>query len=90
MNFLDDYKDSRPKKFNLTILDNKERPINIYNFTNDNINNYSIIIILNNKGKFLRFDFLENFGGKYFCIERMHIYVDTYSIKEIKNANKKN
>jgi len=88
MNFLDDYKDSRPKKFNITILDNKERPIKTYNFINDNIDNKSFEKNLNIKGKFLKFDFLENFGGKYFCIERMNIYVNNaYSIKEIKNSN---
>ena len=83
MNFLYDYEKSRPKKFNVTILDNKERLIKTYNFINNNINNkYIIINLKNNKGVFLKFDFLENFGEKYFCIERMYIYDDTYSIKE--------
>ena len=88
MTFLDFYQKARPKIFNVIILDNKKIPINTYNFTNNNINNRYFENNLNNKGRFLKYEFLENFGEKYFCIERMYIYINnTYSIEEKKNAN---
>ena len=86
MIFTDNYKKSRPKQFNVTILDYQQRPIKKYNFVNDNIDNKSFKGNLNNKGTFLKFDFSENFGEKYFCIGRMYFYVNvTYSIENNDN-----
>ena len=82
MNFCESNKESRPKNFNVTILDIKERVIKKFYFTHDNVENKIFEGKLNSKGAILRIDFLENFGKSYFMIERMYIYADViYSFK---------
>ena len=82
MIFWESYKESRPKKFNVSILDIKKRVIKKFNFTNDKKENKEYEGKLNCKGATLRIDFLENFKESYFTIERMYIYADvTYSLK---------
>ena len=82
MKFLDNYIKAKPKRFKMTILDNKQRFINEYVFFIDNIETKLLEGNLNDKGAYIRIDLLENFGEKYICIERMNFLVDVfYSIK---------
>ena len=69
-----DYPKSCPKKYSIDIFDKKKRKINTYEINNNNLK--SEFIYLNEKGKFIKFNFLENNGGDYIIINNIYFYVN--------------
>ena len=80
--YINKYKNGRIKKFKLYFLDSKKRIIDIFE-KNDFDKEWDFFtIITNNKARYIKFEFLENFGENYFVIGKMSFYVEeTYSIK---------
>ena len=69
-------KDCQPKNFIVTILDNKKNIINIHKFCNENNNKLENTYEIQNKGRYMKFDILDNFGGDYIIIKKLIFYVD--------------
>ena len=69
------YIDCKPKNLKITILNEKKNIVNIYSFCNEEKlveGKYEI----NNKGRYIKIDFLDNFGGNYIIIKQLTINVD--------------
>jgi len=81
MKFIEQYIESRPKKFRITVLDKNLKIINYMDFINEK-KDYDIIEgYINENGAYLRFDFIANFGEDYICIDEIIFFADgTYSI----------
>ena len=73
-----DYKEARIKKIRIIFLDKKKRIITSNIITIEEIERERIQLILNNEGRYIKIEFLENYGEKYFCMKRIKFYVDTY------------
>ena len=74
--FTTSYKESKLKKFKISVFDINETFLRSYIYTFDSYENRKEIIKMNDKGAYLKFDFLENFGEDYFCIKRIQFFVD--------------
>lgn len=70
MTFVEKYKDCIPYIISLQIFDNKKRMINERVVTTKN-DKLSYNIIINEKASYMKFSFLENYGGEYIIIKRM-------------------
>ena len=73
-----DYLKSSPKNYSVEIFDKKKRKINSYKLCNKN--NKSEFIYLNEKGKYIKFNFVDNYGGNYIIINKIKFYVSIISI----------
>ena len=68
-----------PKKYIVQIYDNKKREINKFEFINTEKKNETRKI--NEMARYIRFNFLENFGGNYIIIQKMNFtYKNLYDI----------
>ena len=74
--YLSRKKDCKPKNFQVSILDYNKNIINIYNFVNKDINSLSEEYILKNKGRYLKFDLIDNYGGNYIIIKNLKFYAN--------------
>ena len=75
----DSYKKARLKKYRIIGYDNQGRSVTSLIFTNDKISDSEfkyININENLKVASLKLELIENFGEKYFCIERIQFYAD--------------
>ena len=81
MKYIEKYIESRLKKFRITVLDENLKIINYMDFTIEN-KDYDIVEgYINENGVYLRFDFIDNFGEEYICIDEIKFFADeTYSI----------
>jgi len=70
MTFIDKYKDCIPYIISLQLFDNKKRMINERVITTQN-DKLSFNIIINEKARYIKFSFLENYGGEYIIIKRI-------------------
>ena len=67
----DSYLDCIPKNYNIQIYDNKKREINRFDFKNiAKVTNETREI--NEMGRYMRFNFIDNFGGNYIIIKRIY------------------
>ena len=66
----------KPKHFIVSILDKYKNVVNIFKFENKNINIESEEYNLKNKGRYIRFDLLDNYGGNYFIIKNLKFYAN--------------
>ena len=83
ISYIDKYKKGRLKKFNLIILDKEKRLINKIDYSVDKLECNNLNVPADNKGRYLKFEFLENFGEEYFVIGKMKFLVEqTYSIND--------
>ena len=86
LEFHEDFLDCRPKNFSIEISDNKNRLINKFKIENeDNNNNLSETINLNESGKYIGLNIYDNYGGEFIIIKR--IYFLTNVINIIKNED---
>ena len=76
MTFLLKNENCRPNYFIVSILDDKKNVKNIFPFFNDNIQSLSREYDLKNKGRYLKFDFKNNYGGKYIIIKHLEFYTE--------------
>ena len=79
--YVDKYKTSRIKNLNVLIYDNKKRFIDkfVYNNINQDLNSFNFI--LNSKCRYIKFEFIENYGGDYFIIGKIRFNTEEiYSI----------
>ena len=68
--------------YNVNIYDINEKLINTYRFSSNNSEIYGNSGELNDKGAYIKFELLKNFGEDYFCIERIKFFADiTHSLK---------
>ena len=74
--YLSRRKKCKPKNFKVTILDNNKNIIKIFEFINDDIKSLSHEYNLKNKGKYLRFDLIDNYGGAYIIIKKINFYAN--------------
>ena len=65
----------QPKNFIVTILDNKKKIINIHKFCNENNDELENTYEIQNKGRYIKFDILDNFGGDYIIIKKLKFNV---------------
>jgi len=80
----EDYLNCRPKKFSIEISDKKNRCIKMIKIENeDDSNNLSEIIDLNESGKYIELNISDNYGGRFIIIKR--IYFSSCIINIIKN-----
>ena len=70
------YKECKPKHFKVTILDNNKNIKKICEFINDDIDSLSHEYNLKNKGRYLRFDLIDNHGGDYIIIKKIDFYAN--------------
>ena len=70
------YKSCRPKNYKITILDKDLSIINIFNFVNNDRYRITEKHELNSKGRYIRFDFIDNHGGEWIIIEKLEFDVD--------------
>ena len=81
------YLDCRPKKFCIEIFDEKKRSVNMLKIElEDNSNNLSETINLNESGKYIELNISDNYGGKFIIIKRIYFSASIISI--IKNEDK--
>ena len=86
LEFHEDFLTCRPKNFTIKISDNKNRLVNSIKIENeDNNNNLSETISLNEGGKNITLNIFDNYGGKFIIIKRIHFYTNNISI--IKNKD---
>ena len=79
--YVDKYKTSRIKNLNVLIYDNKKRFIDkfVYNNINQDLNSFNFA--LNSKCRYIKFEFIENYGGDYFIIGKIRFNTEEiYSI----------
>ena len=58
-------------------LDNKKNIIRTYEKENENKKDeYFIVNFFSTKGRYIKFEFIENFGEKYFIIDKMEFFID--------------
>ena len=74
--YLSRYKKCKPKNFKVSILDNNKNIIKICEFINNDNNSLSHEYNLKNKGRYLRFDLIDNYGGDYIIIKKINIYAN--------------
>ena len=80
--FPDRYEKARLKMYNVNIYHINEKLINTYRFSSNNSEIYGNFGELNDKGAYIKFELLKNFGKDYFCIERIKFFADiTHSLK---------
>ena len=80
--FHSEYKSCRPKNYKITILNNEKSIINIFAFTILDRNCKNKEHKLNNRGRYIRFDFIDNFGGNWIIIKNLQIDIDfIYSVQ---------
>ena len=80
--FTRSYKTSKLKKFKISFYDINGCFLRSYDYTNDEEDSVEKIYKIDDKGAYLKFDFLQNFGEDYFCIKRIQFFADiTHSIK---------
>ena len=80
--FPDRYEKARLKMYNVNIYDINEKLINTYRFSSNNSEIYRNSGELNDKGAYIKFELLKNFGEDYFCIKRIKFFADiTHSLK---------
>jgi hypothetical protein len=80
--FTRSYRKSKLKKFKISFYDINRSFLRSYDYTNDEEDSVKKIYEINDKGAYLRFYFLQNFGEDYFCIKRIQFFADiTHSIK---------
>ena len=78
----DPYSKSRLKQFKVTILDKNKISINTYKCRRKNIKDKKYELEVECKGRYVKLEFLENFGGDYFVIGQMKFFIDiTYSLQ---------
>ena len=71
------YYESRFKKIKIIFLDNKKNIIRTYEKENENKKDeYFIVNFFSTKGRYIKFEFIENFGEKYFIIDKMEFFID--------------
>ena len=71
------YYESRFKKIKIIFLDSEKKIIRTYEIKNENKKDeYFIVNFFNTKGRYIKFEFLENFGEKYFIIDKMEFFID--------------
>ena len=73
--FLPRKENCRPKNFKVSILDDEKNTINSFTFINDTIESLVITYYLKNKGRFLKFDLIDNHGGDYIIIKNLKLNV---------------
>ena len=71
MIFHEDYKDCMPRTYTIQFFDKNKTEINEYIFVNDNKKNLKVINDMNESARFMRFNFIDNFGGEYIIIKNM-------------------
>jgi len=76
MIYLSRKKECKPKNIKVTIFDNNKNITKILEFINNDIDSLSNKYILKNKGKYLRVDFINNFGGDYIIIKKINFYAN--------------
>ena len=77
----DSYEKARPKEIKVTIYDNQKRELDSFGFTDLKLEAYFCKINLDDKGAYLKLQFIDNFGSDYFCIEKVRFFADiTHSI----------
>ena len=72
----------KPKHFIVSILDKYKCVVNIFKFENKDINISSEEYTLKNKGRYIRFDLLDNYGGDYFIIKNLKFYANPIDLVE--------
>ena len=91
--FHEDFLNCRPKNFSIEISDKKRRCINTFKIENENNNNLSETINLNESGKYIELNISDNYGGKFIIIKRIHFIASINNIikneGEIIEENKK-
>ena len=75
------FKECIPKLFSIIIYDNKKRMVNELLYVTEN-NEIEVQKSINEIGRYIRFNFIENFGGDYIIIK--NIYFRTPLIDNIK------
>ena len=82
VSYIDKYKKGRLKKFNIIYLDKKMRVVDKFECSNIDMELDNFTLSINSKGRYIKFEFLENFGENYFVIGKINFFVDeVYSIK---------
>ena len=80
--YIDRFKKERLKQFKIVIGDKDKRWVHTQEYSIDRMEDNYLYISLNNKGRYIKFELLENFGGYYFIIGRMQFFVEQiYSIQ---------
>ena len=80
--YIDKYTKGRLKKFNIIYLDKKMRVVDKFECNNKDKELDYFTLSINVKGRYIKFEFLENFGENYFVIGKINFFVDeVYSIK---------
>ena len=80
--FPDDYIKARLKEFKISIYNYKGTLVSVLYNNNNNPENNKVGIDLDEKGAYIKFEFLSNFGEDYFCIQRIKFFADiTHSLK---------
>ena len=69
----EDYLNCRPKNFYIYIYDEKKRKRKEYEIYNKSTGTQSIKI--NEKGKYIEFNFIDNYNGKYIIIKKINFHV---------------
>ena len=80
--FLPRKKECRLKNFNVTILDKDKKVVNIFHFINNDIELISNTFELRAKGRYLKFDLINNYGGDYIIIKKLTLEVCSIDIIE--------
>ena len=76
------YKKAKLKELKINIYDINEKLIDSYFCSNDDFEIYSGYFDLNDKGVYIKFELLENFGEDYFCIKRIKFFAEiSHSLK---------
>jgi hypothetical protein len=64
----------KPQNFRVIIMDEKKNIINIENFCNKTISLKEENYAINNKGRYIKLELLDNFGGEYIMIKDIIFY----------------
>ena len=84
LKFLPRKENCRPKNFKVSILDDEKKAINSFTFINDKIESLAVSHYLNGKGRFLKFDLIDNHGGDYIIIKNLQLTVQLLDSIELK------
>ena len=72
---------STPKNIKITIYDSEQSTLRNYKLLNKR-GNSSVKVILNSKGKFIKFYLLDNYGGEWIMIKSLTFDIDLIDSKE--------